>query len=62
MEDAEDFEEEFPQDEWDEDEGYVPKQKPSLDDDTKAALMVGKTQRASMPKFRRQGNGSAISG
>ena len=54
MEDAEDFEEEFYEDEWDEDEEYVPKQKPSLDDDTKAALMVRKTQRASMPKFRRQ--------
>ena len=28
--------------------------KRQLDDDTKAALMVRKTQRASMPKFRRQ--------
>ena len=54
MEDADDFEEEFYQDEWDVDEEYAPKQKPSLDDDTKAALMIRKTQRATMPKFRRQ--------
>ena len=54
MEDADDFEEEFYQDEWDLDEEYAPKQKPSLDDDTKAALMIRKTQRATMPKFRRQ--------
>ncbi len=54
LEDADDFEEEFYQDEWDVDEEYAPKQKPSLDESTKAALMIRKTQRASMPKFRRQ--------
>ena len=54
LDDAEGFEEEFYDDDWEDDEEYSPKQKPMLDEETKAALIVRKTQRASMPKFRRQ--------
>lgn len=54
LDDAEGFEEEFYEDDWEDDEEYSPKQKPILDEETKAALIVRKTQRASMPKFRRQ--------
>lgn len=54
LDDAEGFEEEFYEDDWEDDEEYSPKQKPTLDEETKAALIVRKTQRASMPKFRRQ--------
>jgi len=54
LDDAEGFEEEFYDDDWEDDEEYSPKQKPTLDEETKAALIVRKTQRASMPKFRRQ--------
>ena len=54
LDDAEGFEEEFYDDDWEDDEEYSPKQKPMLDEETKAALIVRKAQRASMPKFRRQ--------
>ena len=50
-----DFDEELFDEEWeDEDEEYVTRQKPVLDDETKAALQTRKSQRSSMPKFRRQ--------
>ena len=53
--DDEDFDEEFYDVEWDDEDGeYVPRQKPVLDDETKAALLTRKSQRSSMPKFRRQ--------
>ena len=53
--DDEDFDEEFYDEEWDDEDGeYVPRQKPVLDDETKAALLTRKSQRSSMPKFRRQ--------
>ena len=53
--DDEDFDEEFYDEEWDDEDGeYVPRQKPVLDDETKAALLTRKFQRSSMPKFRRQ--------
>ena len=54
LDDAVGFEEEFYDDDWEDDEEYSPKQKPTLDEETKAALIVRKAQRASMPKFRRQ--------
>lgn len=53
--DDEDFDEEFYDEEWDDEDGeYLPRQKPVLDDETKAALLTRKSQRSSMPKFRRQ--------
>ena len=54
MIDDEDYEEFFDED-WDDEDGeYVTRQKPVLDDETKAALLTRKSQRSSMPKFRRQ--------
>ena len=53
--DDEDFDEEFFDEDWDDEDGeYVTRQKPVLDDETKAALLTRKSQRSSMPKFRRQ--------
>lgn len=55
MIDDEDFDEEFFDEDWDDEDGeYVTRQKPVLDDETKAALLTRKSQRSSMPKFRRQ--------
>tara|TARA_B100001113_G_scaffold52106_1_gene38139 strand:+ start:547 stop:1227 length:681 start_codon:yes stop_codon:yes gene_type:complete len=55
MTEEEDFDEEFFDEEWEDEDGeYVTRQKPVLDDETKAALLTRKSQRSSMPKFRRQ--------
>ena len=51
----EDWDDEEEED-WDEEEEYfhVAKQKPELDDSTKAALEARKAQKKTQPKFRRQ--------
>tara|TARA_A100001037_G_scaffold294702_1_gene312828 strand:- start:2203 stop:2835 length:633 start_codon:yes stop_codon:yes gene_type:complete len=55
-EDDDDFDDYDDDEDWDDDEEYfhVAKQKPVLDDATKAALEARKAQSKSQPKFRRQ--------
>ena len=55
IQEEDDFDD-FDDDDWDDDEEYfhVAKQKPELDDATKAALEARKEQRKVQPKFRRQ--------
>ena len=55
-EEDDDFDDYDDEEDWDDDEEYfhVAKQKPVLDDATKAALEARKAQRKSQPKFRRQ--------
>ena len=55
IQEEDDFDD-FDDDDWDDDEEYfhVAKQKPELDDETKAALEARKEQRKVQPKFRRQ--------
>jgi len=55
IQEEDDFDD-FDDEDWDDDEEYfhVAKQKPELDDSTKAALEARKEQRKVQPKFRRQ--------
>ena len=55
IQEEDDFDD-FDDDDWDDEEEYfhVAKQKPELDDATKAALEARKEQRKAHPKFRRQ--------
>lgn len=55
-EEDDDFDDYDDEEDWDDDEEYfhVAKQKPVLNDATKAALEARKAQRKSQPKFRRQ--------
>ena len=52
----EDYDDYDDEEDWDEEEEtfHVAKQKPELDDETKAALKARKAQKKSQPKFRRQ--------
>tara|TARA_B100001996_G_scaffold97463_1_gene72968 strand:+ start:22 stop:675 length:654 start_codon:yes stop_codon:yes gene_type:complete len=58
VEEVNDDFDDFDDEDWDEDDEeeyfHVAKQKPELDDSTKAALEARKTQKKSQPKFRRQ--------
>ena len=56
IQDDDDFDDFDDDEDWDEEEEYfhVAKQKPELDDATKAALEARKEQRKNQPKFRRQ--------
>ena len=54
MQDSDEFDEDFFEDDWDDEEGHKSRQKPILDDLTKQDLALRKSQRSSMPKFRRQ--------
>ena len=54
MQDSDEFDEDFFEDDWDDEEEHKSRQKPILDDLTKQDLALRKSQRSSMPKFRRQ--------